>query len=77
MSFSFVIALVGGLIACLIVFLLIAVTFLNIGMKLGQKETKPIKIIPTTPKKPKESAEAKALRERMEMINNFTGYKEN
>ena len=77
MSFSIIVALIGSVIALLGVFLFIAITFLNIGIKMSQKgEVKQVKILPTIPKKIKESEEAKTTRERIEMINNFNGRKE-
>ena len=59
-----------------VVFLITAVTFINIGIKLSAKDPKPIKILPKFYKKTEETPEAKAERERIDMINNFTGYKE-
>jgi hypothetical protein len=64
------------IITVFIVFLITAVTFINIGIKLSVKDPKPIKILPKFYKKVEETPEAKAERERIDMINNFTGYKE-
>jgi len=77
MSFSILIAVMGSVLALLAVFLFIAITFLNVGIKMAQKgDVKPVKIMPTIHRKIKESPEAKELREKFEMINSFTGYKE-
>lgn len=82
MSYSVIwvaVALVGCLIASLIVFLFIADKFINVGIKMAQKGdfTPRVNIIPKMPKKVKESDEVKEARKRMEMIDNYTGYKEN
>lgn len=75
MSFSILLAVTGSASALLAVFLFIAITFLNIGIKMAQKgDVKTVKIMPTIQKKMKESPEAKATRERIELINNFNGY---
>ena len=82
MSYSLlivVISLVGCLIGSLIVFLFIADKFINIGIKMAQKGdfTPPVKLMPKMSKKPKESDEIKEARKRMDLINGYTGYKEN
>ena len=82
MSYSLlivVISLVGCLIGSLIVFLFIADKFINIGIKMAQKGdfTQPVKIFPKLPKKIKEGKEVEEARKRMELINGYTGYKEN
>lgn len=71
------ITVVVSLIAVLVVFLFMADKFINIGIKMAQKDAPKVKIMPTIKKKTKETPEAKALRERLEMIDSYSGYKEN
>ena len=73
------VALVGCLIASLIVFLFIADKFINVGIKMAQKGdfTPKVNLLPKLPKKVKEGKEIEEARKRMEMINGYTGYKEN
>lgn len=82
MSYSVIwviVAIVGCLIGSLIVFLFIADKFINIGIKMAQKGdfTPKVNLLPKLPKKVKESKEVEETRKRMEMIDNYTGYKEN
>lgn len=82
MSYSVIwviVAILVCLIGSLIVFLLIADKFINIGIKMAQKGdfTPKVNLLPKLPKKVKESKEVEETRKRMEMIDNYTGYKEN
>ena len=81
MSYSILIvavAITGCLIGSLIVFLLLADKFINLGIKMAQKgDIKQVKIMPKVEKKVKESAETIEARKRMELIDGYTGYKEN
>lgn len=73
----FNIALVVALIVYTAVFLLLADKFINIGIKMAQKgDVTKVSLIPKIQKKMKESPEAKATRERIELINGYAGYKE-
>ena len=72
------VAIVGCLIASLMVFLFLADKFINLGIKMAQKgEIKQVKIMPKVEKKVKESEEIIEARKRMAMIGGYTGYKEN